>query len=185
MGDWNTACGTASGFYMGNGLSNSPAGTTVGGWWWIIHIVHNDKYQRQIAYSFLNNDEIYTRIMNNGTWNSWTPVGEAYSINEIKTGKTYKDGKPIYKKDLEYSVPNTGTTTFNHNLSIDTVINISAKCTISGQTVASHGYRPMPQSASGSWFGINAITTNQISFLATYWQNNKAYITLEYTKTTD
>ena len=71
-GDWDTACGTASGFYMGNGLTNSPAGTTVANWWWVIHLAHNDKYQRQIAYSFLNNGEIYTRIMNNGTWNSWT-----------------------------------------------------------------------------------------------------------------
>lgn len=74
-GDWNTACGTASGFYMGNGLTNSPAGTTVDGWWWVIHLVHNDKYQRQIAFSFLNNSEIYTRIQNNGTWNSWTLAG--------------------------------------------------------------------------------------------------------------
>lgn len=71
-GDWNTACGTASGFYMGNGLNNSPSGTTVAGWWWVIHIVHNNLYQRQIAFSFLNNSEIFTRIMNNGTWNSWT-----------------------------------------------------------------------------------------------------------------
>ena len=74
-GDWNTACGTASGFYMGNGLTNSPAGTTVDGWWWVIHLVHNSEYQRQIAFSFLNNGEIYTRIQNNGTWNSWTLVG--------------------------------------------------------------------------------------------------------------
>ena len=73
-GDWNTACGTASGFYMGDSLSHSPSGSTVGGWWWVLHLVHNDKYQRQIAFSFLNNDGIYTRIMNNGTWGSWTQV---------------------------------------------------------------------------------------------------------------
>ena len=71
-GDWNTACGTASGIYMGENLSHSPDGDTVSGWWWVIHIVHDDDYQRQIAYSLLNNDEIYTRIMNNGTWNNWT-----------------------------------------------------------------------------------------------------------------
>lgn len=71
-GDWNTACGTASGFYMGNGLNNSPSGTTVAGWWWVVHIAHNNLYQRQIAYSFLNNNQVFTRIMNNGTWNSWT-----------------------------------------------------------------------------------------------------------------
>ena len=86
-GDWNTACGTASGFYMGNGLSNSPAGTTVDNWWWIIHLVHNDKYQRQIAFSFLNNSEIFTRIQNNGTWNSWTKVSGGGN-NAISTATT-------------------------------------------------------------------------------------------------
>ena len=73
-GDWNTACGTASGFYMGDSLSHSPTGTTVGGWWWVLHIAHNNLYQRQIAFSFLENANIYTRIMNNGTWNSWTQM---------------------------------------------------------------------------------------------------------------
>ena len=79
-GNWNTACGTASGFYMGNGLSNSPAGATVDNWWWVIHLVHNDKYQRQIALSFLNNGDIYTRIMNNGTWNSWLSVNSGPEV---------------------------------------------------------------------------------------------------------
>lgn len=73
--DWNTACGTRSGFYMGADMSNSPNGSTVAGWWWVIHLAHNDKYQRQIAYSFLNNSQIFTRIKNNGTWNSWECIG--------------------------------------------------------------------------------------------------------------
>ena len=73
--DWNTACGTRSGFYMGADMSNSPSGNTVANWWLVIHLAHNNLYQRQIAYSLLNNSEIYTRIMNNGTWNSWTLVG--------------------------------------------------------------------------------------------------------------
>ncbi len=72
--DWNTACGTRSGFYMGADMSNSPSGSTVANWWWVIHLAHNDKYQRQVAFSFLENAGIYTRIMNNGTWNSWTQV---------------------------------------------------------------------------------------------------------------
>ena len=70
--DWNTACGTRSGFYMGSDMSNSPSGATVANWWWVIHLAHNENYQRQIAFSFLNNENVYTRIMNNGTWNSWT-----------------------------------------------------------------------------------------------------------------
>ena len=72
--DWDTACGTASGFYMGSGMSHSPSGDTVANWWWVIHLAHNENYARQIAFSFLNNNGIYTRIKNNGTWGSWTQV---------------------------------------------------------------------------------------------------------------
>ena len=72
--DWNTACGTVNGIYMGSGMSNSPSGDSVNGWWIVLHMAHNDKYQRQVAFSFLNNNGIYTRLKNNGTWNSWTQV---------------------------------------------------------------------------------------------------------------
>ena len=72
--DWNTACGTVNGIYMGSGMSHSPSGDSVNGWWIVLHMAHNDKYQRQVAFSFLNNNGIYTRLKNNGTWNSWTQV---------------------------------------------------------------------------------------------------------------
>lgn len=87
-GDWNTACGTASGIYMGNGLAHSPSGTTVAGWWWVIHLVHNNLYQRQIAYSFLNNNQIFTRIMNNGTWNNWTVLGTSTTTTSLWTNSS-------------------------------------------------------------------------------------------------
>lgn len=72
--NWNTACGSVSGLYMGSNMSNSPSGDTVSNWWIVLHMVHNDNYQRQVAFSFLNNNGIYTRLKNNGTWNSWTQV---------------------------------------------------------------------------------------------------------------
>lgn len=78
--DWNTACGTRSGFYMGADMSNSPPGATVANWWLVIHLAHNNLYQRQIAYSFLENAGIYTRIMNNGTWNGWTLGSNASTV---------------------------------------------------------------------------------------------------------
>ena len=109
-GDWNTACGTASGFYMGDSLSHSPTGATVGGWWWVIHLVHNNLYQRQIAFSFLNNGQMFTRIMNNGTWNSWTLVNQAMVTTDgsaVATGKTI-DGNPEYIKRITTTIaPNT------------------------------------------------------------------------------
>ena len=72
--DWNTACNNKTGFFMGQNLSNSPSGTTASGWWWVLNIVHNANYQRQVAFSFVENSGIYTRIKNNGSWNSWTQV---------------------------------------------------------------------------------------------------------------
>lgn len=72
--DWNTACGSINGIYMGSNMSNSPSGDTVAGWWIVLHMAHNDNYQRQVAFSFLNNNGIYTRLKNNGSWNSWTQV---------------------------------------------------------------------------------------------------------------
>lgn len=72
-GDWDTACGTRSGFYRGRNLSNSPSGSTVDGWWIVQHIAHDTLYQRQIAHSYLDTS-MYTRIMNNGTWSAWQAV---------------------------------------------------------------------------------------------------------------
>lgn len=72
--DWNTACGSINGIYMGADMSNSPSGDTVANWWIVLHMAHNDLYQRQVAFSFLNNNGIYTRLKNNGTWGSWTQV---------------------------------------------------------------------------------------------------------------
>ena len=72
--DWNTACGSINGIYMGSDMSHSPSGDTVANWWIVLHMAHNDLYQRQVAFSFLNNNGIYTRLKNNGTWNNWTQV---------------------------------------------------------------------------------------------------------------
>lgn len=72
--DWNTACGSINGIYMGSDMSHSPSGDTVANWWIVLHMAHNDNYQRQVAFSFLNNNGIYTRLKNNGTWNNWTQV---------------------------------------------------------------------------------------------------------------
>lgn len=111
-------------------------------------------------------------------------TGDIYSTSEVKTNKTWKNGKAIYRSYLTYNVQGSGTISKTHNLNIEEVVKIEALCTIAGQTPSSHGYRPMPQvNASLQYqFSINAITTNEISFLANGWDNNTAYLTLEYTK---
>lgn len=183
-GDWNTACGTASGFYMGNGLTHSPAGTTVDGWWWVIHLVHNDKYQRQIAFSFLNNSEIYTRIQNNGTWNNWTIISGEYSTNEKIIG-TWINGKPIYRKVFSFTTPSGNTDyVINTGISMDTIIKVYG-----GISSASGGVTPIPTAID--WSGTIYATSLRVSNNNIYYRGNSAYgnqpayAIIEYTKTTD
>ena len=70
--DWNTACGNYTGIFMGSNMSNAPDNST--NWFFVLNMVHNDKYQRQIAFDFFSIN-IWTRRMDNGNWDSsWTRV---------------------------------------------------------------------------------------------------------------
>lgn len=69
--DLNTACGTATGFYMGYKLENRP--NLNDDWFYIIHLVHNELFMKQMAFSFFSN-ELYVRTKNNGNWSGWQSV---------------------------------------------------------------------------------------------------------------
>jgi hypothetical protein len=188
-GDWNTACGTASGIYMGNGLTNSPTGSTVAGWWWVLHIAHNNLYQRQIAYSFLNNSQVFTRIMNNGTWNNWEPAFETYSTSELQTTKSWTNGKPIYRKVLY-----TNTTTGIPNdlsldiTNLDEITYIDVLC-LQKRSAGGYQYKSSyHQDASDNWrwWLNNEVENNSqvVRFAGTLPSvNRKWQVTVEYTKT--
>lgn len=184
--DWNIDCGNASGFYMGNGLRHTPIGSTVEDWWWVIHLVHNEKYQRQIAFSFLDNREVYTRIMNNGNWNSWTLLSnkKIYSTNETVIGK-WIDGKPIYQKTILCgALPNNSQKTVSHNISnIDKIVNYYGVSMASGSSYKTTILLNHTASAN-TWTFVN----NQYVGLGTTSNRSdydKTYVTIEYTKTTD
>ena len=69
---WNDACGNKTGIFMGSNMSNSPDNSS--NWFFVLNMVHNDKYQRQIAFDFFSIN-IWTRRMDNGNWDSsWTRV---------------------------------------------------------------------------------------------------------------
>lgn len=72
-GDWNTACGNRTGFYRGSGLKNAPPNiVTVASWIYVIHLVHDSLYKRQIAFSFSNKaPTVYMRNQDNGVWSEW------------------------------------------------------------------------------------------------------------------
>ena len=69
--NWNTACGILTGIYMGSNMSNAPGNSA--NWFFVLHMVHNDKYQRQLAFDFFST-QIWTRRMDNGTWGAWEQV---------------------------------------------------------------------------------------------------------------
>ena len=184
-GDWNTACGTASGIYMGNGLTHSPTGSTVAGWWWVIHLAHNNLYQRQIAFSFLNNSQIFTRIMNNGTWGDWTLMGqETYSTNETLTNKRWIDGSDIYRKVMYISsLPNATLTQYAHGVS-----NVKHFTNIYGMAYRdSDGYeQPINATRNSLSTMINARIAQGKTYLeletGTDRSDMYAYVVLEYIK---
>lgn len=70
--DWNTAGGMKTGIYMGSNMSNAPNNSA--NWFFVLHMVHNAKYQRQVAFDFFS-IKVWTRRMDNGNWDSsWTEL---------------------------------------------------------------------------------------------------------------
>lgn len=72
-GDLDTCCGTKTGFYMGADLTHAPISTGTFTWFYVIHIVHNELFMRQLAFHF-NNNIIYSRTKINGTWSNWIQI---------------------------------------------------------------------------------------------------------------
>lgn len=69
---WNDACGNKTGIFMGSNMSNAPDNSS--NWFFVLNMVHNNKYQRQLAFDFFSIN-IWTRRMDNGNWDSsWTRV---------------------------------------------------------------------------------------------------------------
>lgn len=160
--DWNTACGTRSGFYMGADMSNSPNGSTVAGWWWVVHLAHNNLYQRQIAFSFLNNSQMFTRIMNNGTWNNWTLINQAMvttDASEVATGRKIDDQDEYVKRYSFDSINSAGTYTADLGFTL-------ADVTITKIDGVAY-------SSSNNWFPITiGDFNNQIAYAINVWARN-------------
>lgn len=75
--NWNTAGGMKTGIYMGSNMSNAPNNSA--NWFFVLHMVHNALYQRQLAFDFFGIN-MYTRRMDNGTWGAWQRVGLSATV---------------------------------------------------------------------------------------------------------
>lgn len=127
------------------------------------------------------------KVLNNRLMN--IEDSSIYSTEETKVG-TWIDGKPIYRKVIEYSTqPASESNTFYHGISnVDKFIDIETK--IYRKDGVQH-FAPRYTPGENSWnFYYDDITKTKIAFncgsqlrSGTYW--GTSYFIFEYTKTTD
>ena len=132
--------------------------------------------ENNIANNTSNISQINTNITNYGQ----------YSLQETFTGKTWIDGKPIYRKVINCgALPNNTTKNVTHNIS-----NLSNVIFANGISYSSGtgNYFPIPYSADTLQAQVKMWVTNTDVSLQTLSDRSNyttTYIILEYTKTTD
>lgn len=105
--------------------------------------------------------------------------GEVYSTEEVKTNKIWIDGKPIYRKTIDFGMgPNATDKIVATGLENVTVVNVEAR------GIEYEGYQ---RSYNRSDMVYTAFNGQKIYFEAgtANYSTNHIYVTLEYTKTTD
>lgn len=133
--------------------------------------------------SKINNDFIDIDYIKN-------ELKEVYSINEVKTNKVWINGKPIYKKVIYISsLPNATATQYEHNIkNIDEIVyHYGIAIQTSGNT-RNLVYINPGAGATISYGSIGyEVSKTHASILSQNLdrRNYSAYITIEYTKTTD
>lgn len=111
----------------------------------------------------------------------------SYSTNEVKTGGKWIDGKPIYRKVVDFgALPNATIKGVSFdNINVDTFVKIEGTAMSSNSTAitipfadVSNVTQSISIFANSTSVSINTGSVNRLDY-------NKCYITLEYTKTTD
>lgn len=134
---------------------------------------------------FVNQDSgiLYRLVFNddNDTWSVQAMTGDSYYTSEVKTGDTWVDGKPIYKKTVTKS--STGGTTITHGISnFGTLVKIEG----SAYDSTSRKYIALPSAVTGaSSIGIWTVSTTEVVCTSTVNDPFTWNVTLYYTKTTD
>lgn len=117
----------------------------------------------------------------------WVTVGSTYSTEEVKTGDTWINGKPIYRKVFVANNVSTGTTVIDTNINnIEEIIKLNGILYRSnGNNMPIPGFSPGDNTKQISL--RNDVTPKKIAIEIgggiTY--STKVTIIYEYTKTTD
>ena len=138
----------------------------------------------QIAYQIGGDVNVYRRYFNGTTWSSWkklvTESDLSYSTSETKTGKTWIDGKPIYRKVYDFgSLPDSATKSVT--IGDDTIRFIS----LQGIAVSGRVAIPIPGDNATGTITVYTTTSNITIKTSTDLSGFTGYVIAEYTKTTD
>jgi hypothetical protein len=107
-----------------------------------------------------------------------------YSTSEVKTTKTWIDGKPIYCKVIEETTT-AGTSTISiSSLNIDTIVRTNIQCIVANGDVI---LTPYFSAASTDYFNAYASADKSTITVrsGSSYSHGTVVIILEYTKTTD
>lgn len=112
-------------------------------------------------------------------------ISDEYSTYEIKTNKVWIDGKPIYRKVINFGIlPNNNIKKVSHGiLNIDTFVSINGITFTSEKTATA-----LPYAHSDSTNEVSLFIEDTNVAIRTFGNKTnyiKTYVTLEYTKTTD
>ena len=109
----------------------------------------------------------------------------AYSTNEVLTSERWTNGKPIYKKTINFgALPNNTTKTVAHNVSNMETYWVDVTNTFGARTGES---LPVPLESGDTSAGANlyATPTSLIAKTTRDWSMYNCTATIKYTKTTD
>lgn len=146
-----------------------------------INYLTEAQYEEAKTNGEINDDELYMTPDNN------EEAKDVYSTSEVKTNKVWIDGKPIYRKVVNFGrLPNSNNQTVAHNISnIDVITNIYGTSHVYNLSE----YYPMPLQYRGNDSAYNAeivVDKTNIKISTDKDRSNyEAIITIEYTKTTD
>lgn len=111
-----------------------------------------------------------------------------YSTSEVKTGATWIDGKPLYRKVIHVTTQSSAGGAFTN---ITDVFNAKNAHVVGGWIKGSDGYNHSVNStwSTSSLFTFTDVKDDATVLYMTVNQSNllsrDAYIIIEYTKTTD
>lgn len=109
-----------------------------------------------------------------------------YSLNETNTGKTWIDGKPIYRKIINFgSLPNASSKEVNSNISdLDNIVKFIGVAMAQDKTTYC---LPYVSTTSSTYFIDLTFTSSETIRIRTSVDrsNMNGYVTIEYTKTSD